>query len=49
MARVFVVAREALAERIRSGYVGDEGITYDRDPLGETLGALWKLVIRQQS
>jgi hypothetical protein len=26
MARVFVVAREALAERFRSGYVGDEGL-----------------------
>lgn len=49
MARVFVVAREALAVEVSFQYMNWLEVTYDRAPLGERPGELSKLAIRRRS
>lgn len=49
MARVFVVAREALAVEVSFQYMNWSEVTYDRAPLGERLGELSKLATRRRS
>lgn len=49
MARVFVVAREALAVEVSFQNMDWSDVTYDRAPLGERLGELSKLAIRRRN